>query len=114
MQRTPVSGLDDDQVRIAPPSGARSLDHVMVSNPSDAVAYLNFWVDSATEGSPALAIADVADQVAIPAGAAQPVLMELPILAAGSLVISASTDPDGTGTPSAELQMSIRWGAVAR
>ncbi len=114
MQRTPISDLDDTQRRVAPPADATTLDHVMVTNSGTDLVFLNFWVDAATTGSPALAIGLIADQVGIPAGAAQPVLMELGVLKTGSLVISASTDADGTGTPSADLQVSLRWGPIAR
>jgi hypothetical protein len=114
MQRTTNSALNATQQRLTPPSGATTLDHVHVSNPAATTVYLNFWTDSATSGAPALSITAIADQVAIPTGVAQPVLMDLPLLASGTLVVSASTAADGTGAPSSDLQASFRWGPVSR
>lgn len=115
MQRTIVT-LDETQQRITPPSGATTLDHLQVNNPAATTVYLNFWVDTATSGAPALNITAIADQVAVPAGAAEPVLMDLPIFSgtSGTVVMSASTAADGTGAPSADLQASLRWGPVSR
>lgn len=115
MQRTPIAALNATQQRVTPPIGTRKLDHLQVYNPASAVVYLNFWVDTATTGAPALSISAIADRVAVPIGAAEPVLMDLPILSGtdGSLVISASTAIDGTGAPSSDLQVSLRWGPVS-
>lgn len=106
--REVILDLDDTQQRLVKPDRFTKADHVWVQNASDATVFLNFWDDLAVTGSPALAIADVDDQCAVPAGFAGIVLLELGV--SGSLVLSASTGSDGTGAPSDALSISVRWG----
>lgn len=115
MQRTVIAALNATQQRVVPPIGTRKLDHIQVNNPAATVVFLNFWVDTALTGAPALNISAIVDQVAVPVGAAEPVLMDLPIFSgtSGTLVISASTAVNGTGAPSSDLQVSLRWGPVS-
>lgn len=107
MRRAVILDLAATQQRAVKPDGASKLDHAWVYNPSDGVVYLNIWDDLAVSGSPSLDIADVDDQIVIPSLFAGVVYLEFG--ASGSVVVSASTAAAGTGAPSEDVAISLRW-----
>lgn len=102
--------LTEAQTRVAVRGPSyRKLDSLVVHNPStNARVFLNVWDDIATSGSPALAIANVMDQIPIGPGLSAVIFIDR--LISGSLVLSASTAADGTGAPAGAVDVGgLRW-----